>query len=276
MAVTSDQRKEVKTFLAVPADAEVQVSIDNETFDLGFVHRVFATSDQYVVWEDREGRIWYETIERRLIKEEDFHKFWNRFQLSRVRSTQNLSGEAVLPYKQMLASAIASALEGQFMAAADALDAASDFLTTANERISRSRYTFGAVVATILSLGTSATLLPATNPASLLHLAGTAMLGGSLGALLSALAGRKTKLGFDPDASRLEGVFNGGLRVLYGVVAAFLVVLAIKSGAVSTPLISTEHESLSLIVVAAAGGFAERWAADLIRRFTTTPRSHAQ
>ena len=99
------------------------------------------------------------------------------------------------------------------------------------------------------------------------------MVGGSLGVLLSALAGKKSGLGFDPNASKLEGQFNGALRVVYGVVSAFVVVLAIKSGAISTPLITPENEPLSLTVVAVAGGFAERWAADLIQRFSSSSGS---
>lgn len=274
--MTDSETKEVVGFLAIPSGTNVKVRVNDDVYDLGFIDRIHATSGRYVVWEDHEGRIWYETSDRNVIEQEDFHKFWNRFQLARVRSTKNLDTETKLPYQQMLSSAIASALEGQFMAASEALDAASDFLTTANERVSRSRYTFGAISATFVFVIASAIILSENNLQPLVSIASTAMLGGSLGALLSALAGKKTKLGFDPNASRLEGQLNGALRVLYGIVSAFLVVLAIESGVISTPLISDENKSLSLILVAAAGGFAERWAADLIKRFATAPRSDEQ
>lgn len=271
--MTDNEAKEVAGFLAVPEGAKIKVKVNENIYELGFVDHIHSTSDEYIVWEDHEGRIWYETSDRDVIKQEDFHKFWNRFQLARVRSTINLDRQTRLQYQQMLSSGIASALEGQFMAASEALDAASDFLTTANERVSRSRYTLGAVSATLLFVVASAIILSVTKSQSLVSITGTAMLGGSLGALLSALAGKKAKLGFDPNASMWEGRFNGAMRVLYEIVSAFLVVLTVESGAISTPLSTDENKPLSLIVVAAAGGFAERWAADLIRRFVTTSKS---
>lgn len=261
---------EVRSFLEVPENASVKVVLDDQSYQLGYVLRVHANSVDYVVWEDNENRIWYETSNRDLVKAEDFHKFWNLYQIARSRSLHNLREDAVAPYLKMLSSSLASALEGQFMAAAEALEAASTFIKTANERVSRRRYTTGAIVALVLFLVTSGSLaLFLAQDQILLDMARIATLGGSLGAVLSALAGKRSGLGFDPDATQSEAILNGAMRVVYGVISAFVAVLVFKSGIVSTPLITQENESLALVVVAIAGGFAERWAADLIQRFSS-------
>lgn len=263
-------RVEVRSFLEVPEDATVKVVLDKQIYELGYVRRIHASSDDYVVWEDNEKRIWYETSNRDLVKTEDFHKFWNQYRIALSRSLHNLREEATPPYLKMLSSSLASALEGQFMAAAEALEAASTFIKTANERVSRRRYTTGAMVALFLFLVLSGLLaLFMCNEQTLLEIMRISLLGGSLGAVLSALAGRRGGLGFDPDATQLEGILNGAMRVIYGVISAFAAVLILKSGIVSTPLITPDSESLALIVVAIAGGFAERWAADMIQRFSS-------
>lgn len=261
--------KEVSSFLEVPANFDVRVNIDGKVFDLGFVSRIYATGEDYVVWADDEQRIWYETSNRNNVTAEDFHKFWNRYQITRCRSMQNLDDSSKASYLGMQSSAIASALEGQFMAAAESLESAAAFITTANERISRRRYTIGALIAFFSFLIVSSVLaIIYENPGSILFIIQKSTLGGALGAILSALAGRKEGLGFDPNASRSEGVSNGAIRVFYGVISAFVAVTVVKSGVLTTPLITSENQELSLIVVAIAGGFAERWAADLIQRFT--------
>lgn len=268
----SDIKKvEVSSFLEVPADAFVVIKIDGVTYDIGYVKRIHATSDNYVVWEDDEDRIWYESINKEIIKTEDFHKFWNQYQIASCRPMHNIRKKSTYPYLRILSSAISSALEGQFMAAAEAIDSAAVVIKTANERVSRRRYTTGAITSLIVFLSISALFsLSSSQPQSLAFLAQISMLGGSLGAVLSALAERKGGLGFDPGASRLEGVLNGALRVVYGVISAFVVVIVITSGIVSTPLVTTDNQPLSLIAVAVAGGFAERWAANMIQRFSSS------
>ncbi|NVK37620.1 MAG: hypothetical protein HWE18_06835 [Gammaproteobacteria bacterium] len=269
--MSDHQKKEVNSFLDIPINSYVKVHIkDIQVYDLGYIKKLYATDDKYAVWQDDQENIWYESSDREIIKQEDFHKFWNRYQLIRSRSQKNLDDESKKAYLGMLASSIASALEGQFMAAAESLDAAIAFVTTANERISRRRFTIGAILAFFLSIIFSFFLKAEPSESNLLLIIlQYSMIGGAIGALLSALAGRREILGFDPNANCFEGISNGAIRVFYGIVSAFVAVLIIKSEIITTPLITPKNEHLALIVIAIAGGFAERWAADLIHRFTS-------
>lgn len=262
---------DVASFLEVHEGRECVVVLSGQRYDLGYVQRVYFTHPTYIVWGDQEQKIWYEIDHSVVTLTPKFHAFWVRCNDLLCRSLHNLRRHQKTQYHGMLAASISSALESEFKHADASLESARDYLSTANERTSKGRYILGVLGTVVLACIASYVLdsLASPAPTGLTWLLTLALAGGAIGAFLSALSGEIRDVRFDPNATAAQGYMNGSLRVLYGICGAFVVVVGVKSGVVSSSFITADNEALALLCVAFGGGFAERQAANIIKRLSS-------
>ena len=267
---------EVNSFTEVRENEECVVIVGERRYELGYVKRVYATHPTYVVWGDRESKIWYEIDHATLTLPAEFHGFWIRYQELHCKSLHNLQENQKKSYLGTLASSLSSALEGELAHAQGSLESAYKFLDTANERASKRRYILGVIGFVALACTTSirAYLASPPVPESFFWLLMVAVGGGAIGALLSSTSGEIRDVRFDPNATALDGYLNGALRVLYGICGALVAVVAVKSGIVNSNLINPENEKLVLLFVAFGGGFTERQAANIIKKLSNNNESN--
>lgn len=201
-----------------------------------------------------------------------FRAVCNRMEAIRALPRTNLPKPQRFRLLQRLALAIANVLENDLAGANQALDEAAAYLHDSSIRVAKTSYISGAVLAAIalgiVGFSMLVSLAPEGNDAVIDAFAlvgGAALAGGSLGSLLSTLASRRGSAGFHPFATRTMAVWNGIVRILYGCVGAFVVALAVKSGAITSDLITNAAEPLAYTLLGCAGGFTERWAEEIIR-----------
>ncbi len=245
------------------------------------VKRPLCTSAEYIVYVDNVDAINYLLHPSVKAPGPRFGGIWNRVLELSFQPRINLSGPERETFLAILGTSISFGLEGDYKNAKVALTQADTLLIDRSARRSKLHYTSGALVAGLVfvvagaiwlsiggedngaSIGTGTIDKSASTAWQLI--AGCSLLGGGAGALLSALANRGPLPSFDPFSRARLSAWSGALRIIYGSLGAFVVLLAIKIGWVTSDLISEQNEAFVLTFFACIGGFSERWAPEIIR-----------
>lgn len=264
-----------KSFLEVRTSDAATVEIDGEIYNLGAVKSIFASHRNYIVWFDDKDDLWYEVNHKLVVHDDEFHAFWNNCRKLASESLHNLSSEQRRAAIEMRASALSSALESKYESANLAIIEAFNYINSVNERVSKKRYLVGVIGSAALACAIAMLLFAIYRyfPVDdIFQSCGTAMSGGALGAILSAATGKIEEARFDANATAIEGYMNGTLRVLYGLCGSFVVVMALRSGLIDSKLISSDNERFFAFLLAVAGGFVERFSANLLTGLSSTSK----
>jgi len=268
---------EVEGFRSVRSGGgEQTVKLESgETVPLGEVKDVYAADQHYIVFTDPSDGFWYANDSSLALPGDQFNALWNR-----VQEVKALPMDNAMPVQErvfaFLATAVSCAFENDYTSAIQAVEKARATLMDTSERRVKTWYMpAAATVGSIACLGGLWFFLSTLDAsgeeagsaaASIRRVLAASIAGGSLGAMLSALGPRRSSPVFDPFANRAAAWTDGALRILYGIVTAFVVTLAVEVQFVSSALLAKDTTKLSLLLVAIAGGFLERWAVDIIRR----------
>ena len=240
-----------------------------EEYPLGVVVDVFAAEEHYIVYTDPNDVLWYVADSTLKDPDRQFNLIWSRVQEVKSLPMDNSQRKSVLA---ALAAAVGYAFQKDYDSAGRAVDQAYSTLHSASLRKATACYT---TTATIIGLATASIGLfwyftcidrGESNSELLFQVLMASLAGGSVGALLSALGPRGGKPTIDPFATPQEAAVDGAIRIVFGVISAFIVTLAVQVQFVTSSLLTNDDTNLSLLIVAVAGGFLERWAIDIIRK----------
>lgn len=267
-----------KSFLEVKPGSDCIAVVNEQEYSLGHVEAIYATHPKYIVWFDQAGQIWYEIDHSEVTLDSEFHDFWESYQTLARESLHNLSDAQKRDLKEMRASALSSALESQFRAANATLISAGAFIRSINERAAKKRYLAGVVISAFVAAITASILYTTyyyLQVDQVVQFSAHALAGGAIGTILSSTTGRIDDARFDPNASHMEGFLNGALRVLYGFCGALVAIVALKTGLIDSKLVTKENERYAFFLIAVAGGFAERFAANILTRMPNGKKQEA-
>ncbi len=259
---------EYNSFLEVKPGEDVRVKINDKAYELGEVTSIYATSSEYIVWLDKHNVVWYEVINTNTTtKTQDFHQFWNLYQSARSSDRQNLNISQQKTVLDFFGGAISSAIEGQYTAATQSIKIANSFIDTINTRIANKLYLSGVLrssaIASVIGVILYSTYYFA-NVDQVIQICAHALCGGAVGTILSTTTGKIDDSKIDPNASKEEGKRNGELRVLYAFCGALVAMISFKLGLIDSKLISTQNERFAYFLIAVVGGFAERFAPNIL------------
>lgn len=263
-------------FLEVRNSDNAIIQTATQKYNLGFVKSIYSTHEKYIVWFDDEDCLWYEIDKDKLTLDEAFHKFWNKYEKVASESHHNLNSDQKVTAKDMRASALSSALEGKYESADLGVADAANYIKSINERVSKKRYLIGVIGAASLACIFALIAywiyfyLPVDKSFQIL---GAALGGGAIGTVLSATTGKIEDARFDPNATAREGYLNGALRVLYGLCGSLVIVIAFKSGLIDSKLISAADERYFMFLLGVAGGFIERFSANILSGLSSNPKT---
>lgn len=205
-----------------------------------------------------------------------FNLLWTQIRNLEYLAKASLTDEQLESLSSQIGNAVGNGLEGDPEGMKEGLNQARRFVWGISRRKGRRPYLLSLLGVAIASAwlglyllgytcGDSAGCACESDCDSWSRILGAGLLGGSLGSILFS-ATLKT-LPFDPFASSWQYVvFEGGLRVVFGVVGAIIVALAVSTGLITTELINLEkNEMLVLVLFSVAGGYSERLAPALLR-----------
>ncbi|ODA28181.1 hypothetical protein [Planctopirus hydrillae] len=262
---------EVASFPAVQGNETDQtVVIGNDKYPLGVVKDIFAADEHYILYTCPKDQLWLVCDSTLNKLGTEFNLLWT--QVQQVNALPMLNAKAVKrSILASLATAVTCAIEEDFVTAKISVEQARTILQDASQRTAKSRYmlatsTTGIIFATggMYLFSHFMEAADATSHA-LFRLITASITGGSIGALLSAMAPRAHGGTFEPFSTPATAFTDGMLRIIYGVITAFVVTLAVETGIVTSSLVTSDKTALSLLLVAVVGGFLERWAIDIIR-----------
>ena len=264
---------DVDGFRSVQSDGrDYRVMIkDEEPVPLGPVRKVYIAHPHYILFTDPDDELWYATDATLANMGEDFNTLWREVQSVKSLPMQNAENMKDAVYSS-LSTAIGCGFEKDYSTARDAVEQAKRILLEASVRKAKTWYvptaTIVGLILSAIGLTWYVTLLTAPDAEevpSILRILAASMGGGSIGALLSAIGARSSGSSFDPFATRKAAHIDGALRIVYGIVTAFIITLAVEAQVVTSVALTSDQTNLSLLIVAIAGGFAERWAEDIVR-----------
>jgi hypothetical protein len=240
------------------------------------VDTLIANTPDYVVYLDEDLYVeWAFRITMDLLP--DVNAVLNNVSKLEAVSVSHLSEEQVRSFRRMLGEGVARALDGEAEQASEILAVAEQWIGKRNSEAARRWYLTSATIAALCSaIGGGLVwlfrepLIAAHGRNALEVLLGTST--GGLGAFLFLIS-RTRKLNIDSSAGRQIHYFEGALRVIAGVIGAFLVALSVKAELL-LGFVQTSDNSLPVIcVLCMAAGWSERLVPSIIGHVETTAES---
>jgi hypothetical protein len=244
-------------------------------------HLINATTD-FAVWLDKEGDLDWETSEAydTLIEDKSattmISAMLNRAAILQAYPVEHLTPVQRKNFRIMVGEGLTRALDFQGDNATQMLDKAAEYGAARNQEIARFWYLSGAVVtatvfATVLLIAFFNSDFGIRTFGETKFFIGLGSCVGALGALFSVLL-RAGKIPLDPSAGRTLHQFEGGGRILIGVLSASVIQVAAHIGIAFS--IFAQKGNAGMFIIAFAAGFSEQLAHTIIKKveITSSPK----
>lgn len=261
--------KTVRRFQEVPNRTPVTVEDGESVVGLGWVEEVLITNDKYIVYLTTEDRPTYATW---IPEPPGFNALWLKLASLHSAIRSRASVHEIREVSRQIGGALSLALEGETHVAHEFLDKIASSLEERRVSLARRKFSLAtfitAAVCVIVGSLSIAYLTPYESADSenlkLLMLLELSLIGGAVGTFLATNS---------PSALRAEGSTTqdwpqtfqyGSMRTLYGIGSAFVLLLAVTSGVISSSLLGDEPTKTTLLLVACAAGFVDHWVRDVL------------
>jgi hypothetical protein len=232
----------------------------------------------FIVFLDKEGDLdWETTKEYDSEGHKDFdahNSIMNDAALLEETPSEGLQAKQIRQFKRLIGEAMVCSFEHDYGNARKMLVAAAKYMRDRSEETSRMWYLCASCVMTIpFGLLGSIVWLYRANAGILLGYQGMWLVlscsAGALGALFSVIQ-RSGKLKLDCAAGRWLHYLEGSSRICAGVLAGFLVSLAVKYEIILGPLARGDKMPGIMLIAALVAGFSEQLASSIISKFGST------